>query len=400
MRLRQQAAVAASLVTLAACGNGGSASVGGDNLEDMAPVTLRVSTHEGPDTATGIAYDAFKEYVEKESGGKIEVEVHTSGSLVSPQDALSATGAGTADISQLITSYWPQDLPVSSWMLKLGATADPSLPYGVLQQSAALNEMFLDEEALAAEYEEHNLKVLSAWTTEPYTLVCNSPVEKLDQAEGKRVRVSGELWAAEAESIGMVPVTMTPPEVYEALQRGAVDCASFSPGAVFINGYFDIVQDFTAVSMSSLPGCVIAMNLSVWESLPKEAQEIVWKASQELWSTFLEKQMDLVAKAGAAENAVFHNPSELDEVINAHQEEVVAEMASEPPAGVSDGQAVVDEYDELMRRWSALLEDEVGTGPVPQDPESIQTSYAKASDFDHAKFRELAWDEAFEPYLE
>src|SRR5688500_10169728 len=164
MRLKQLAALTTSLAVLTACGGGTASneSESSGGIADMEPITLRMSTHEGPDTATGLGFEAFKEYVEKESDGQITVENFLAGSLVGPADALKATGAGTADVAQLITSYWPQDLPVSGWLLRLGATADPSLPYGTLQQSAAINEMFLSDEALIDEYEKQNIKVLNA----------------------------------------------------------------------------------------------------------------------------------------------------------------------------------------------------------------------------------------------
>src|SRR5699024_10950283 len=62
-------------------------------------------------------------------------------------------------------------------------------------------------------------------------MICmGEPVQSVADFSGKRIRVPGAGWATEVEALGATPVNVVQAEVYEALERGVIDCAVQSPG--------------------------------------------------------------------------------------------------------------------------------------------------------------------------
>lgn len=378
--------IAAAALLLSACGSdsGNGADAG---IADMDPVTITMTTHTPENSPAGAALTAMKKEIEEKTDGKITLEPYFAGALVGGDEALSAISSGTADAGQLIAANWPQELPVSNWVLEMGALADPSLPFGLLQEAAAVHEMFLSEEALIDEYEGHNLKVLFTSSTEPYALTCTSPISSLSEAKGKRVRVAGKIWSDEAEALGMVPVNLSSPEVYDAMQRGVIDCASFSASTSAIFGLYDIAKELTPVTMSTQPGSVYAINLDTWNKLPKEAQAIVRDAANSAHSDGLSNLLGNYEDIPNIKGLNVHNPGSLDKILDKHHEQVLAQLPEDSPGAVTDPEAFIDRHRARLDEWRSALAD-LDITPTERDSAAILESYVDAGSFDIGSFRD------------
>lgn len=104
-------------------------------------VTLRLHNLVSQESAQGQGFETFAAAVEEATDGATRVELFHSESLVPAAEALSATGAGTADIAFLAASHFPEDLPINNWMTNLSATTSPVFPYGWLSGAAALADL-------------------------------------------------------------------------------------------------------------------------------------------------------------------------------------------------------------------------------------------------------------------
>ena len=94
------------LLPLVACGNNGSGNSGsgtagnnGDDITAEHPITMVVAHDEVLDSPQQRAMEAFKEYVEAESGGRIVVELHANGELGDAATMANMIGMGSVQAS-------------------------------------------------------------------------------------------------------------------------------------------------------------------------------------------------------------------------------------------------------------------------------------------------------------
>lgn len=364
---------------------------GGDAwLDELEPRVLKLADFSGPQDANfGIAMTEWEEEITEFTDGKITFENYWSASLLGATDSLQGVGDGVADIGQVIPSYQPQELPVTSWLFGMGNALTGSTVHDVAAGGATAHETILTIDAVTEEYASHNVKVLNGSSTPAYNMLCNTPVSSLDEAEGKRVRVSGPVWSETVEALGMTPVSIAWDEVYEALQREVIDCMTINPNQL-ADGLIlkDVAPEYVPVTTAQLQSSTFVMNLDTWESFPPELQDFITeanaRAAYKIWQGYLEIEAaagDLIASGEVNTNEV----SELEPVATTQREEAIAAMADNAPAAIEDPQAMVDQYLERTQYWQQVLVDQ-GYPIVERNPEAIIEAFAGLRDVDLSDF--------------
>lgn len=347
-------ATGAIALGLVGCASSGPTETGG-TLADMEPITLTWAEYVAEASVSGAGAKAFMDYVEERTDGKVAFEVYWASALFGGSETVASVGAGVADIGMFATSFNPDDVPIANYLLRAGVEADSSFPLGLLQGAAATNEFFSSNPDLREEFAQLNLVPIRAMSTARYSLLCKDPVTTPAEAAGKRTRVGGGAWVAEAESLGMAAQFTPVPEIYEALQRGVLDCVVLPASAMADTSLWEVAKHFTPAAFSPFPGGVHVINMDVWNSFPDELKQIFAEAAIE--SQAVQLQADLTSLArfvteGESEfDVVFHDPAALDEAIIGQQEEVLASLPSEPPAELSDPEAFLAEYRGLLDKW-------------------------------------------------
>src|SRR5690606_6256553 len=102
----------------------------------------------------------------------------------------------------------------------------------------ALDELARNNEALQAELERVNLKVLAQnpGSGGPFVIATREPVERLEDLEGMRIRLPGGFPDMAYDMLGVNPVSISPEEAYESIQRGVVDGVYFPLDVVVATG--------------------------------------------------------------------------------------------------------------------------------------------------------------------
>ena len=122
--------------------------------------------------------------------------------------------------------------------------------------------------------------VIGAFAVEPESIHTRVPVASLNDLRGKRIRVNNSISGATLEKLGMsavvMPVNLTP----EAIGSGKVDGAAVPMSPLFEFGIGRIVTHHYFVRIGSAPLTVL-MNRKTFDSLPKQAQDIIRKYSGE-----------------------------------------------------------------------------------------------------------------------
>jgi TRAP-type C4-dicarboxylate transport system substrate-binding protein len=369
-------------LALAACGEGdtaaddpdgeGTDAATEDQTEAAAPadieeITLNVATLYGPEQWQITPIRAFADAVTEASGGAISFEFFYGDTLVGPAEFATALQSGLADIATVVPVYSPDVFPVDNWISQAGFVASPEPPVSMLESAAATLDWSYSNPEQLDEFREAGLLPLFPrfQLLDQYDLLCrDEPVRSLDEASGVRVRVGGPAWVAEANAVGMSPEVIAGGEMYEAFQRGIVDCIMGAPPDLKAQGFWEIGEHYTDATFAGFSSYAIMMSADTWDGLSLDAQRIMWDALPVYWeglfTNVLAEQRSWVVD-GLERGIEFHAAEDdLLEAIDAHHDRVLESMRAEPPASVSDPDALLDDYVQRHEHWRQIIVDELG----------------------------------------
>lgn len=218
--------------------------------------------------------------VEELTDGKVSFEYFPSESLARLRDLLDASRNRIADITYAPPLLISERLPLS------GVVALPGVS-GTAKQKSAAYQQLVDDILAAEEFAREDVMPLIAVTVAGYELNMIGP--RLDSAEalqGKRMRSSGGLQENTVTAMGGVPITISSPEVYGALQRGTVDGTITPLASVKPWGFHEVLKSITTnADLGTFP-ITYVINAEVWNGLPEDVQMAMRKASLEVNATF------------------------------------------------------------------------------------------------------------------
>ncbi len=140
--------------------------------------------------------------------------------------------------------------------------------------------------------EAYGAKLLSTWSFGPQVMFCKQQISKLNDVQGRKIRVASSSLAQLIKSIGGVPVVIPFDETHNALQLGLVECAVSSAASAFhANWAAHTKYYFPLVFQFGFNGYVISKNK--WNALSPDQRQRISGAfqiqSQKLWD-YSEKQ--------------------------------------------------------------------------------------------------------------
>lgn len=247
---------------------------------------LKVGCMQSSSHSSVLAFNHFKELVEKESSGRIQVEIYADALLGDENAMQEMITMGTLDM--MYTGNLAAYIPL------LGAL---ELPYLFRDREHII--AFHDTDAakeLVAPLADYNM-VIVAWYENGFRQVTNNvkPIEKASDLKGMLFRTAaspGEIFAFEAA--GAVATTITYTELYSSLQQGVVD-GQENPIQNIYNAKFYEVQKYLSVTDHIYNSGLVAMRKDLFDSMPVDLQEILLKTikESEIW------QIDYVANNDA-----------------------------------------------------------------------------------------------------
>ncbi|MBO8137322.1 MAG: TRAP transporter substrate-binding protein [Desulfotomaculum sp.] len=256
---------------LVGCGGGGESGKqantdGTYNIKIGSPLVESHPGHKG--------FLKFKELVEKESNGKIKVEIFPNGVLGGDRELTEAVQLGTVTMTLSSTSpvanfeksFYLFDLPF--------LFPDRETAYQVLD--GPLGQKLLDN------LSSQGIKGLGYWEN-GFRHITNSkhPIKKLEDLQGLKLRtMENKLHIAAWKQLGANPTPMAFGELFTALQQRTVD-GQENPLALIDSNKFYEVQDYLTLSGHVYTPFVIMMNNDFFNSLPQDLQQVVLDAVKE-----------------------------------------------------------------------------------------------------------------------
>ncbi|OGP93775.1 MAG: C4-dicarboxylate ABC transporter substrate-binding protein [Deltaproteobacteria bacterium RBG_16_48_10] len=240
-----------------------------------AAIEIKFAHVDPPDVCTskkGAAGAAFKNLVEAETAGGVEVKVFPAGQLGGERELIEATKLGTIQMSMVsaaIAGYYKEaqvlDIP---YLFSSAPVAWKVMDGGFGKEMA--------EDCL----KKTGMRVLAYGET-GFRNFTNSvrPIKSPADMKGLKIRVmESPVYINMVKALGAAPTPIAWPETYTALQQKVVD-GQENPVSVILSVKFFEVQKYIILDGHSYGVDFILVNDSFFQKLPKETQQILKTAA-------------------------------------------------------------------------------------------------------------------------
>lgn len=234
---------------------------------------IRLNGFVPDNTPRGIATKAFKEYVEKESNGRLLIEFFPMETYGTEHEMIEAVQTGMLDMQIVGANMLANKVP------QFAALALPFLIQSIDEGLAVLDGPVGTR--LKEFGEVHGFKVITDVAL-GYAQVTNNvrPIHAPDDLAGLKMRAPNDVSFIETfKALGASVSTMGYTEIYTGLAQGAID-GQFNPLANIFDLNIDHVQDYLAITNHAFYVAFIIMNKDMFERLDPDLQQIVLEAGK------------------------------------------------------------------------------------------------------------------------
>lgn len=260
-----------------------------------APAYRFKLAHAQPEGQTNyhLASLKFKELLEKYSNGQATVIIYPGGQLGSDFNVVKKVQNGGVDMEivavQLLGAYYPaMDIYSMPFMF-------PSFPAFVATRHSDFHK------TLVADMEKKTgIKVMAfiGFSFRHFTNNKHAITSPASMQDLKMRMNQNKIQIATCEALGASAMAIPSPEVFSALQHGVVDGQDATLNFSTSQKYFE-VQKHIALTYHQLSGTCFIMNARKFSRLPKEIQDAIVRANNEMeawWQDYSIKEEDRLLK--------------------------------------------------------------------------------------------------------
>ena len=246
----------------------------GASIAAQAETTIKVTLQLPATHSLGKNWIAFKEIIEKESGGDLKLQLFPSAQLYKDKQVPEAVGSGAVEAGSAFLGRFAGSVP---------AVEIVNLPFFFRDEAhlraAAANGSTMRNILDAAVVKETGAKVLW-WQAFGRNVYLNkgSAIRTPADLKGKKVRTYGKVLGWTVEALGGAPTLMSGSKQFLAYQQGAVDVGMTGASAVKSRKLYEVMDNMT-LSYDSAIEFVAVMNNDFFNSLSAKNQEIITKAA-------------------------------------------------------------------------------------------------------------------------
>ena len=277
----------------------------------------------------------FAEDVQKATGGKLELQVHSNGSLIKHPDILRAVSTGQVNIAEFLLGQFGNEDPVF---------AADNIPFVAAGYEQAFKFYQAQKPSLEKSLNKRGMKLLYSVAWPGQGIYTKEPLKSIDDLKGTKFRTYSPLTARLAELLGASPTVIQVPEVPQMFATGAVHAMITSSATGTSTKAWEFVKNYYKTSAFH-PKNVVVANQRGFSRLPKDQQNALVKAATAAekrgWdmSKAREKEGDeTLAKNGMS----VRDP---DAAMKARFQKIGEQMAQEwEKSAGADGQAILKAY--------------------------------------------------------
>ena len=341
------------------------------------PVKIIYANYISPKHPTNVALVKFFEKVEKESNGNIDFEWHFGSSLLGAKDIPAGIRDGLADAGYIVGVFVPSEMPVDNYIGDFSMLNDDAMAL-----TGAVNELIIhDCPQCKKEYEEDfKVKYLGSYALTPYVFQCKKDRRALNDFKGIKIRGFSAV-AELLKDLGSVPVGVTTSEMYEALDRGIIDCTAHMLTSQRAFSIGEVAKYIITDSLGGfMGGSMLNMRLDKWAELKPEQRAIIIKnlpiVLAQTTFNYLRLDREVRKEMEAKGNKFFEADPKLAEKILQFRKDYIKNRVVKKglERGVQNPEELKKKIIALKKKWTKLL-DENGR--------------------DQATFQKLLWDQIF-----
>ncbi|MBI3965296.1 MAG: TRAP transporter substrate-binding protein [Chloroflexi bacterium] len=221
----------------------------------------------------GVFSDTFKREVEKNSNGRISVQLFPNSQLGAEAEMVNAIKTGDLDLCACTSAL----VAILSPALQLG-----DLPFLFPDYATARKVLDGDPgQSVLKTLEAQGVKGLAFGEIGFRGLLNNrKPVDTIADIRGMKVRVvENPLYVATWRAVGANPVPMAWPEVYTGLQQGTIDGVDTNYAGMIDAKQYEVAKHL-AVTNHNYTTSSLVMNLAKFNALPQDLRKVVEDAAK------------------------------------------------------------------------------------------------------------------------
>ncbi|WP_238366881.1 C4-dicarboxylate TRAP transporter substrate-binding protein [Mesobacterium pallidum] len=342
-----------------------AAALGAALAAPAAAETYNYATFVPPASSNNtLALEPAFAKIAEESGGAIDFKLFAGGQLLGGREMLAGLRDGIADAGFVAPNYFISELPSAAMLPDM-------MPFGgdpVAVAGAMLETMFFDCPACMEDYTKNNLVYLGGQVPTPYRLLCSGEIDgSADAVKGLRMRGGGTAMSRTSEALGGIAVSMTAGDMYEAMERGQLDCIVGPTAWLKQYSLAEVVKTVVEEPLGVVAGLgLVTFNRQSWDDLGAEGQQMVLRQMP-----FIVAQSTVTGYMGdddrAREMAINdHGVSFVtgDEsmksalaMANDKARDIILSEAAE--RGVENAEAIMDAYVANLEKWRKISDEQV-----------------------------------------
>ncbi len=212
----------------------------------------------------------FAEDVKQATGGKLEIKVHSAGSLFKHPEIKNAVRGGQVPIGEFFVSLLSNENAV------FGADSQPFL---ATNYDDAAKLWAAQKPIIAPLLERQKLMALFSVPWPPQGLYTKKEINTVDDLKGIKFRAYNATLEKFANTVGAAPTQVEVPDIPQAFSTGRVDAMITSPSTGANSKAWDFVEYFTDIQ-AWVPKNIVVVNKSAFDKLDKDVQEAVLAAAK------------------------------------------------------------------------------------------------------------------------
>ncbi len=278
---------------------------------------------------------AFAEDVKKNTGGAVDITVHSNGSLIKHPDILRAVSTGQVNIAEFLLGPFGNEDPVF---------AADNVPFVAPGYDTGLQFYRAQKPVLEKKLQGRGMKLLYAVSWPGQGIYTKDPVKSVSDFKGLKMRTYSPLTSRLAELLGASPTIAQVPDVPQMFATGAMHAMVTSSATGTSTKAWEFVKNYYKTNAWN-PKNVVVVNERAFGRLPKAQQDGILKAAAAAeprgWDRAKQRERDadeLLAKNGVS---VQEPSAELKSALGKIGEQMASEW--EKSAG-ADGQAILKAY--------------------------------------------------------
>ncbi|MGL4233130.1 MAG: TRAP transporter substrate-binding protein [Casimicrobium sp.] len=240
-----------------------------------AQTVLKFSHTDQQQGARHTAALEFAKKVEQYTQGRYKVQVFCCSQLGNDPKNIEQLGLGGIDFTVSSTGSYAPHIPTLNLTMLPFIVDSYEQGWKFYDDSAWLKEQF-------AKAPSKGFRFLATWEAGFRNMTTRDPLNTPDDTKGKKLRTfPNEMMRWTLESMGFGVQIMPLPEVYLAIQQGAVAGQENPIDTIFSNKFYEVAPHVTLTNhvYSPIP---VAISEKTWAKLSPDDQKVVVRAAQEV----------------------------------------------------------------------------------------------------------------------